>query len=417
MGMGDADRFGAGGRFRIFWLGQSVSMCGTQVTALALPSAAIILLGAGAFQAGLLVTLQMLSFPLLGLLVGVAADRWPRRRILIAADLVRLGALASIPLAFAAGVLTLGQVYLVALVFGVGTVFFLITYHSYLPELVAHAELRTANSRLQSSESVAQFVGPALGGFLIQAIGAALAIAVDVASYVVSVGSLLLLGGADRVAPQPSRAARLPSQIADGVRAVAGEPILRSLSVCTALLSFGLAIREAVFLVYCYRQLHLPAALVGSIFAIGSLGAIGGALIAARLAGRLGVGRVLGISTGLGALSLLLAPVALLGAPFVVLAGLQLVLSTQRPIYNVNSVSLAQAAMPEHLRGRITATMSTIGWGALPLGGLVGAAFGSQVGVAQALILSGVATLIGSASLRLGPILELRSAPAPASLG
>src|SRR5215469_3742461 len=177
--------------FLKLWGGQTVSQLGTQVTQLALPTAAIMLLGAGPAQLGLLVAAEFLAFPVLGLFAGVWADRLPRRRIMVVCDIGRLLALASIPAAYAAGGLTMAQLYAVALVMGVGSVFFDVSYQAYLPALVPTVDLREGNAKLEIGRSSAFVVGPALAGLLIQLVRAAPAIAADALSYAVSVASLL----------------------------------------------------------------------------------------------------------------------------------------------------------------------------------------------------------------------------------
>jgi MFS family permease len=134
------------------------------VTRIALPTAAIVLLHAGAFQVGLLAALEFLAFPLLGLIAGVYADRLNRRRILIVCDAGRMLVLASVPVAYFAGVLSMGQLYAVALVVGVCTVFFDVAYQSYLPALIPRTDLLEGNSKLEITRSASQVVGPRWAG-------------------------------------------------------------------------------------------------------------------------------------------------------------------------------------------------------------------------------------------------------------
>jgi MFS family permease len=176
--------------FRRLWAGQTVSVLGTQVTYLALPLVAINVLAATTFQVGLIETAAFAPFLLVGLPAGAWVDRMRRRPVMIATDLARGALLATIPLAAALHALTLLQIYAVALLTGVATVFFDIAYQSYLPALVGRDGLVEGNAKLQASESIAQVGGPSLAGFLIQAITGALAILVDAGSYVVSAASI-----------------------------------------------------------------------------------------------------------------------------------------------------------------------------------------------------------------------------------
>src|SRR5918911_2926365 len=169
--------------FLKLWSGETVSKLGSEVTLLALPTVAILVLHAGPLQVGLLSALEFLSFPVLGLIAGVIADRLRRRPIMIVCDLGRALALGSIPIAYSLNLLTINQLYAVALVTGVFTVFFDVSYQSYLPSLIDRKDLVEGNTKLQVSESAAQIGGPALAGFLIQVISGARAIAVDAISY------------------------------------------------------------------------------------------------------------------------------------------------------------------------------------------------------------------------------------------
>src|ERR1700674_4126968 len=159
--------------FLKLWGGQGISELGSQVSQVALPTVAILLLHATPFQVGLLAAFEFLAFPVLGLFAGVWVDRLRRRRIMIACDLGRMLALASVPVAFAFSVLTIPQLYVVGLITGVGTVFFDVAYQSYLPSLISRTDLVEGNTKLQVTGSVAQMAGPALAGLLIQLVGPA----------------------------------------------------------------------------------------------------------------------------------------------------------------------------------------------------------------------------------------------------
>jgi MFS family permease len=153
--------------FRRLWVAQSISQVGTQVTQLALPFAAILVLKASPFDVALLSGVQFLPFLLFALPAGVWADRFPRRRILVAADIGRALVLVLVPLAAAAGVLAMWHLYLVGFAVGALTVFFDVSYQAILPDIVSRDRLQEGNSRLEVSRSAAQVIGPALGGALV----------------------------------------------------------------------------------------------------------------------------------------------------------------------------------------------------------------------------------------------------------
>lgn len=182
------------------WAGQTVSVVGSRVSALAFPLAAVLVLHASTFQVGLLTAAPYAAFVVIGLPAGAWVDRVRRRPVMITADLLRAGVLVSIPVAAALGDLSLVQLYVVALLHGVGTVFFDVAYRSYLPGLVGKDHLGEANTKLQVSQSAARASGPTLAGFLIQVLSAPVAFLADAASFLVSVASLLVI---DHPEPSP----------------------------------------------------------------------------------------------------------------------------------------------------------------------------------------------------------------------
>ena len=257
--------------FLKLWFGQSISETGSQISALALPTVAILVLGASPFQVGLLAACENLAFPLLGLVAGVYVDRLRRRPIMIVCDLVRLAALASIPIAFYLHSLSMPQLYAVALLTGVGTVFFDVSYQSYLPALISRADLVEGNSKLQVTGSIAQMVGPALAGLLIQLLGAARAVAADAASFLVSVISLWWIHRPEPTPHPAGEAGRrgFTSEMWEGIRFVFGNPTIWKIAGSTSTSNLGSNIFFAVFLIFVYRTLHLTPGIIGIVFAVG----------------------------------------------------------------------------------------------------------------------------------------------------
>ncbi len=229
--------------FRWLWAGQTASVFGTAVSGLAIPTIAIVALRVSPFAVGLLAAVQFAAFPLLGLVAGVWVDRWSRRATMLVADVVRALALASIPLAAYAHLLGYAQLLAVAACVGVASVFFDVAYQSLVPAIVEHDDLERANARLQVTESAAQIAGNSLGGALIALVGAALAVVVDAASFVVSVLTLSVL----RV-HEPHRAADAAPhapflrEVADGIDVVRTSPVLVRIAGATATSNLGIAI-------------------------------------------------------------------------------------------------------------------------------------------------------------------------------
>ena len=401
--------------FVLLWAGQTVSVLGSQVTLLALPAAAILMLHASPFQVGLLGALEFLAFPTLGLVAGVYADRVKRRWIMIICDLGRMLALGSIPTAYALGWLSMPLLYAVALLTGVFTVFFDIAYQSYLPALIPRPKLIEGNSKLEVSRSVAQVAGPAIAGLLLQIVGAARAIAVDAASFAVSVLSLWAIRRPEP-APAPGTASGRRGfwvEMWEGMRVVLGNPTLWKIAGCTATSNLGSNIIFAVYLIFVFRYLHLSPGVVGLIFAAGSAGGLLGAVSAGALARRFGLGRalVLGIA---GSFAYFLVPLAQLGASLLLLVTSFLVMSFGGTVYNVNQVSLRQTITPDHVQGRMNATVRTMIWGTIPIGSFVGGILGERFGVVPALVVGAIVATLAGIWILAGPV-HLREQPVVAT--
>ena len=399
--------------FRGLWLAQTVSQVGTQITLLAMPLVAILVLDAGPLEVGILGAVDFLPFLLFTLPAGVWVDRLQRRRILIVADLGRALVLAVVPLAFAADVLAMWQLYVVGFAAGTLTVFFDVGYQAFLPELVPRDRLAEGNSRLEVSRSAAQVVGPGLAGFLVGAITAPLAILVDAISYVVS---SLFLFRIPSSAVRPRAAHDGPRtgfrhEIAEGLRYFADNVYLRVTAAAVTVLNFAGQVGFAVYLVFVVRELGLSPEAIGLTVAIGGIGTIIGAASARAIGERLGVGPALILACALFVVATVLVAIApaAMPIPFLVLSGL-----IQGPgvmIINVNALSLRQAVTPDHLLGRVNATGRWIAWGTIPLGALVGGILGTTIGLRETIAISSMGGVIAVILLGLSPLRTLREIP------
>jgi MFS family permease len=403
--------------FMRLWLSATIDLFGGQVVDLALPSLAILWLKATPAQVGLLIGLEFVGFPVLGLIAGVWADRLPRRPIMILANVGPLLAYASIPVAFTTHSLGIVQLYAVALVTGIFNVFYEVAYQSYLPGLVERGDLLEANQKLEVSHSASHTVGPGIGGVVIQWVGPAWAMLSGVAALIVSTIALLFIRK-----PEPRR--RLAegqatlafwSELRTGVRTVLDNHILRGLMVCDATYTLGMNMMLAVWLVFAYRHVHLLPAQVGLVLSVGALGFVPGALAAAAVARRLGLGRALVLSPFISATGILLIAAALLGVPIVILVAAWLLIYSPAPIFDINMVSLRQAITADHLQGRMNATFRTAVWAAMPAGAVIGGLLGSAIGVWQTIILGGAIALLAPVWLLAGPVAALRSQPEPSA--
>jgi MFS family permease len=390
--------------FLRLWSAQTVSQFGSQVTNLALPLAAILVLGASTFEVAAVGVVEFLPFVLFTLPAGVWVDRLRRRPILVAADWGRAAALVSIPLAYLAGALTLGQLYAVGFVSGVLTVFFDVAYQSYLPSLVEREQIGEGNSKLEISRSGAQVAGPGVAGVLVGAFGASYAIAVDAASFV---GSALFMMAIRRVEELPAALGdsrrRMRAEIAEGLRYVFRHPLMRPLMLFVATSNFFTTLISSILLVFAVRVLHLSAATIGLIFSLASLGTLVGALSATRIAGRFGIGSTLIGSAALGGLAFVLIPLASgsLAIPFLVVA--QLLFGFCALVCNIVGISLLQAITPDRLLGRMNASRRFVVWGVIPVGGLAGGALGSHLGLREAMWIGAVGASLAFLPLLFSP--------------
>ena len=401
------------------WVAQTISQFGTQISLLAIPLVAVSLLDASPFEVALLGTVEFVPFILFSLPAGAWVDRLRRRPILIAGDLGRAAALASVPIAYLLGVLTMAQLYVVGFVAGTLTVLFDVAYQSYLPSIVEREQLVDGNGKLEASRTIAQSAGPALGGGLIGLVTAPLAILVDGVSFVLSALFVFLIR---RPEPTPDRHAdehgrprgSLRQEVGEGLRYVLGNRYLRGIAASTATSNLFNNLATATFIVFAVRELSLSPGEIGVIFGIGNLGAVGGALVADRLARRFGVGPTSVGSIALGGPGLLLMALAPRESPVPFLVASQFLLGIGVVVYNINQLSFRQAITPTAMLGRMNATMRFIVWGTIPFGALLGGAIATAFGLRTAIVVGAVGEFLAILPVLLTPVRSLREMPTPA---
>ncbi|MFF2043374.1 MFS transporter [Kitasatospora sp. NPDC058170] len=405
-----ADRLLGHRDFRLLLSGAAAAQVGNQVTLVALPLVAVLELDATPFQVGLLTAAETAAFLLVGLPAGAWLDRMRKRPVLIRADVVRCLAVASIPPAAALGVLTMAQLYLVALVVGVATVFFDVAHQSFLPQLLPREHLVGGNGALETVRSSAQIAGPGLGGGLVQLIGAPLAIVADAIGYLVSV---VLLWGirVEEPKPRPEPGRALRAEIGEGVRYVLGHPLLRVIAATTALSNLFAAVLMAVQTVFWVRTLELSPAAIGVLLSVSAVGGLAGALCAGPLARWVGQARLIWLSAVVVAPFAMLWPLSGRGAGVVLFGIGSAVVLFGSVVYNVAQVSFRQTVCPPELLGRMNATMRFLVWGTLPLGALAGGALADAAGPRTALWACAVGFLFVPLPLLFSPLRGLRELP------
>jgi MFS family permease len=396
--------------FRRLWIGETVSQFGTQISQLALPLVAILVLHASTFQVGLLTTLEMLAFLLIGLPAGAWVDRMRYRRVLIVNDLIRAAALGSIPLAQLLGVLSIGQLYVVALLTGISTVFFDVAYQSYLPELVGTEALVEGNAKLQGSESVSQIAGPSAGGVLISAISAPYAVLLDALSFLWSAGWVATIKARP---PKPERKPdrHLGREIMQGLRFVLGNRLLRAIAICTGSSNLCSNVAFAVMYILLARQLHLAAGVIGLFTSVGAVGGLIGSLIASRIAVRVGQGPTIWLSMVVSAPTAFVLPFVHRDWTLGLLAVAMMFGSAGVVIYNITQVSFRQGLCPPALLGRMNATMRFLVWGTIPLGAFLGGILGTVIGVRHTLLVAAIGGCLPFLAVFLSPLRTMRELP------
>ena len=341
------------------WTAATISVFGSLVSGIALPFVAILVLGAGPLEVAALGMVSLAATLLVGLAAGAWVDRLRRRPVLIWADLSRAVLLASIPVAFVAGVLSLAQLLLVTFLAAVLTTFFDAADHAYLPTIVERDQLVEANGALAASGSAAEFTAFGIGGFLVQVLTAPIAVLVDAASFVVSA---ILLGSIRKAEPEPPRQVdREPvlTEIREGLRLVIADPVLRAFAASRMAIGAMYGVFGGIWLLFATRELGLGPAAIGVIAGLGGIAALLGAMASAPATRRWGVGRVAAAAMTVTAIGNFFVPLAPSGAPLLAAASLivaQLVADSSATVYEVTETSVRQALVDGRALGRVGST-------------------------------------------------------------
>ncbi len=399
--------------FLKLWVGETVSEFGSQITQIAIPLAAAVTLNATPAEMGILSALQMLPFLLISLPAGVWVDRMRRKPILIAGDLVRGIALLSVPIAGITGHLSIPLLYAVSLITGAATVFFDVSYQSYMPALVEREHLIEGNSKMELSRSAAQTGGPGVGGALVAVLGAAEAVLFDSLSFFFSAAMLLWIRKPEPRPVPPEQRRHMVHEIREGLGVVLGNRVLRSIAATTATSNLFGSISFATLFLFATHDLRLNAFQIGIAFALANVGSMAGALLAGRLSGWIGLGNTLIWAIFIGSLANLLVPVAGPATAMPLLFGSMFLGSAGSVIYNINQVSLRQSITPDRLQGRMNASMRFLVWGVFPIGSLIGGALGTAIGVRAGIAVGAVGGLVTVLWLVFSPVRTMREPPPP----
>jgi MFS family permease len=375
--------------FRLLLLGQTTSQLGAQVSGVAIPLLAGLTLDASPLEFGLISASGTVAFALIGLPAGAWVDRWPRRPVLVASDVVRALLLASIPVAALLGILTIAQLVVVSLLSGFARVFFDVAYQSYLPAVVGKDGLLTGNSAMETVRATGQVAGPGLGGWLVALAGAANVVLIQAVTFAVSAGSLMAIRTREPALPARTDRPRLRAEIKEGLLFVARTPLLRATAITGTAGNFSFALASAVSFLFMLDTLALSSVAIGIVLALGSLTVIAGAAWTPRLARRFGSARIIWLSLAVTGPIALVSPLAHRGWLVVLLVIGTAAGEFGQIIYAITNVSLRQRLCPDHLLGRVNATMRFLMMGLFPLGALLGGVLGELLGLRPTLVLAG----------------------------
>lgn len=399
--------------FLKLWSAQTTSIFGTQLASLAYSLTVILTLQATPLQIGILNAVASASAALVGLFAGVIVDRMRRRPLLIGTDLGRALLAATIPVAFALGVLHIGQLYIVRFLFGALSILSEVAHMAFLPSLVERERLLEGNSKLSATESVASIAGPSLSGVLVQLLTAPVAILVDVVSFIFSAFFILQIGAPEPELKPTVERRGVRSEIREGLHVVFGSPTLRPLSQGIALHFLFMLVISTIFILYAMRELHLEPMLLGIILAASGPGFLLGALVAGRLARRYGVGQVMIGATLLNAFAVTLIPLAGGSLPMIVsvLITAHFLLALGIQVHGINLMSLRQAITPHRLQGRMNASFRVINVCAMTVGALLAGLLGEAIGLRITLIVGACGMFLPFIRLLLSPVRNLEEQP------
>ena len=399
------------GDFVRLWLSLTITHFGGQITLLALPLTAALLLQASAFEMGILTALEGVPFALFGLFAGVLVDRAPKLPIIVWSDLARGAALLAVPIAAWLGVLTMNVLYVVGFLIGIGSVFGWPAYQVFMTERVGRERLAEANAKIGISDSAAQLVGPGLAGVLIQWLTAPFAILLDALSFFVS--ALVLRGIPRDASDAPKMRARsVAAEIAEGLATIWHNRTLRALAWSISVWQLFRHAYFAIVVLFAARELGFSPGRIGALWMAAGLGTLAATGAVAPLNRRFGFGPtlLLGIlGTGVAWLVLGAAGGGIGVASLVFGLGLA-ALDFSGMVFFINYLTLRQAAAPDALRGRVIATMICLTVAAAPLGALAGGWIAEHAGLRAPIFFSGVGALLLVMVAAWGtPLLRLRT--------
>jgi len=401
--------------FRRFLTGQTLSLLGDQVSLLAIPLVGVLVLHANAAQMGYLTAAGLAPSLLFSLAAGARIDRRGHRRAtMLVADLGRAALLATIPLAYAAGGLTLAQLYVVAFAGGTLDVLFFVSYSTLFVSIVPEDQFLQGSSLLNGSRALTAVVGASVAGLLVAAASAPGALILDAASFL---ASAIALASIRPTEPATETATATHGHLIAGVRFIRHSPIVRAALGATATVNYFSFIFVAVFILYATTDLQITPTQLGLVLGLGAIGGLLGAATTTWIGQRIGIGPTFILGCLLYPAPLLLVPLAagshtlVLGCLLVAEFGSALGVL----ILDISIGSIFAAVIPDQLRARVAGAYRTVNYGTRPLGALTGGALGSTIGLHATVWIAAIGGLTGVLWLVHSPIPRLKTLTATKS--
>jgi MFS family permease len=404
--------------FLALWGGQTVSEVGSQLTNLALPVFAVTMLNVNESQMGFLNAASTASFLLVGLIAGAWVDRWVKRRVMIWADVVRMLAILSVPVLYFSGVIQVWHLFVVAAIMGLATVFFDVAYQSFVPIVVPKQQIASANSSLETTNQLSTIGGPAIVGGLLSIVKAPALLVADSLTFLVSTISLSAIR--DREVPKPkAERKKLRHEIAEGLKFVWNNKIIRAVSFTTSTSNLFSTAQATLVPLVILRDLHISPAVFGVIESIAAVGGLLGAVTAAKLSKAIGEGQVIAYSAVLMGFTAFAPAIAAGSSQLVAIVVLclgQFVGMFTVLTYNITQVSARQRLCPEHLLGRMNASIRFFVWGVMPIGALISGAAATAFGIIPVLWFAAIGVFLSAIFVVVSPLSRMKHLPgAPAN--
>jgi predicted MFS family arabinose efflux permease len=397
--------------FRLLWFGETVSRCGSAATDVALPLVAVATLHVSALTVGVLGAATWLPYLLISLPAGAWVDRFHRRPVMITSNIVSALLFVSVPAAAWLGRLSVLHLLTVAFCAGIAKVFFRTAYQAYLPTIVGQHDLAEGNARMQGSASAAEVVGPGLAGLMAQAFGAVMALLADAISYLVSIACLRSIRVQERPSQDPRGNTHLIRRISAGLRYTGHDPYLRTLALYGSLGNLTLIAVQTLLIVFLIRVVKLGPGPTGLLMTGMGIGGVLGAMLTGTIVRRCGTARGLLLTTAVTTPAGLLLPLAQPGARLVVFMLGLLVLAAGIVASNIIAATFRQSYCPPHMLGRVSAVISFLVFGAMPIGALVAGTLAARFGIRAALWTLCAGLTLPAVILAISPIGRLRNLP------